>query len=243
MAAPSQSKIAPSTIASSRRVAGYLTTAVTSRSLTAPSRQYRQSRWWCNLNLGFCYQQRYYPYRYNCYSATLTLSRSLIAGNQAAVAPKSKIIASSPRITSTCLGLMAMRVSTALHQDRPISCPSVSLAQSWVPCKTTVVRPRRTRWSLAVQRSMRAILSGCRDSLGAILTIDQRGFARQFDGDHNGTSRCDIGAYELGSILVASSETFVRQQYLDFSGSRPGIRRPFRLGECPRRRIAESELD
>src|SRR4030095_8132318 len=32
--------------------------------------------------------------------------------------------------------------------------------------------------------------------LGALLPTDQRGFARHFDGNNDGTVRCDIGAFE-----------------------------------------------
>ena len=39
--------------------------------------------------------------------------------------------------------------------------------------------------------------SGCRDDLGALLTIDQRGFPRSVDGNNDNVARCDIGAYEL----------------------------------------------
>jgi predicted outer membrane repeat protein len=37
---------------------------------------------------------------------------------------------------------------------------------------------------------------GCTDHLGNLLTTDQRGFTRPLDGDSDGDSRCDIGAYE-----------------------------------------------
>jgi hypothetical protein len=40
---------------------------------------------------------------------------------------------------------------------------------------------------------------GCRDNLGALLTTDQRGFRRTVDGNHDGSSRCDIRAVEFGS--------------------------------------------
>lgn len=45
---------------------------------------------------------------------------------------------------------------------------------------------------------------GCRDSLGALLTADQRGFARTVDGDADGTAICDIGAYEFGASAPAT---------------------------------------
>ena len=50
--------------------------------------------------------------------------------------------------------------------------------------------------------------SGCRDSLGALLTTDQRGFPRPADGNNNSVAACDIGAYELfttGSTSVVAA--------------------------------------
>jgi hypothetical protein len=38
--------------------------------------------------------------------------------------------------------------------------------------------------------------SGCTDQNGAVLTTDQRGYARPIDGDGNGSARCDMGAFE-----------------------------------------------
>ena len=71
--------------------------------------------------------------------SNLFLNNSLIAGNQAAVAPEIEndtvvrtlpfvVPTPSPRTTSTCLGLMAMRVSPALHPGRPTSCPAFASA-------------------------------------------------------------------------------------------------------------------
>jgi CSLREA domain-containing protein len=38
--------------------------------------------------------------------------------------------------------------------------------------------------------------SGCADPVGAVLTIDERGYARPIDSDGDGTVRCDMGAFE-----------------------------------------------
>lgn len=38
--------------------------------------------------------------------------------------------------------------------------------------------------------------TGCKDEDGNLLTTDQRGYPRPFDGDENGSDVCDIGAYE-----------------------------------------------
>jgi CSLREA domain-containing protein len=41
--------------------------------------------------------------------------------------------------------------------------------------------------------------AGCTDSLGAALSLDQRGFFRPVDGDGDSSARCDLGAVEYGS--------------------------------------------
>ncbi|MCL4830786.1 MAG: IPT/TIG domain-containing protein [Caldilineaceae bacterium] len=44
--------------------------------------------------------------------------------------------------------------------------------------------------------------TGCRDGENVFLATDQRGAARTVDGNNDGSSICDIGAYEFGSELV-----------------------------------------
>ncbi len=148
----------------------------------------------------------------------LTLNDSLIAGNQATVGAEIANINGS-LVDANNFNLFGTNGNAGVSGFTPGPTdivPGVSLAQILGPLQDNG-GPTQTHALVAGSPAIDAgDPSGCRDSLGAILTIDQRGFARQFDGDHNGTSRCDIGAYELGSILVASSETFVRQQYLDF---------------------------
>ena len=42
---------------------------------------------------------------------------------------------------------------------------------------------------------------------GLCTAADQRGVARPFDGDGNGTATCDLGAYELDSLLPPITPT------------------------------------
>ncbi len=43
--------------------------------------------------------------------------------------------------------------------------------------------------------------NGCEDADGRLLTTDQRGLARQYDGNQDGITRCDIGAFEFQPIV------------------------------------------
>ena len=58
------------------------------------------------------------------------------------------------------------------------------------------------------------------DNVGALLATDQRGFFRTADADGNGTTRCDIGAYEAKAVM--GPEAFVIEQYVDFLDREPG---------------------
>jgi hypothetical protein len=47
--------------------------------------------------------------------------------------------------------------------------------------------------------------TGCRDSQGAPLSTDQRGFARHVDSNNDGSARCDIGAFEAKELFVVAA--------------------------------------
>ena len=58
--------------------------------------------------------------------------------------------------------------------------------------------PTQTHALLAGSLAIDAgIPGGCRDQFSALLTTDQRGFPRPSDGNNDGLTRCDIGAFEL----------------------------------------------
>ena len=87
--------------------------------------------------------------------------------------------------------------------------PGVPVAQILGPLKNNG-GPTQTHALLAGSPAIDAgDPSGCRDSQGALLATDQRGFARHVDGNNDGIARCDIGAVEFG----AGSATLV-----DFDG-------------------------
>jgi predicted outer membrane repeat protein len=61
-------------------------------------------------------------------------------------------------------------------------------------------------WTLALQPDSPAIdaanPAGCFDTSDALLTTDQRGHPLPWDGDADGTARCDIGAFEAPLTIV-----------------------------------------
>src|SRR5262249_50852337 len=100
--------------------------------------------------------------------------------------------------------------------------PSVSLAQILAPLSNNG-GPTQTHALVAGSPAIDAgNPSGCRDNAGVLLQTDQGGFIRLDDGNFDGTSRCDIGAYELTNVIAVGSSTFVRQQYSDFLDREPG---------------------
>jgi hypothetical protein len=150
-------------------------------------------------NVGFCYQQRYDPYRYYCYSATLTLSRSLIAGNQAAVGPE---IENNSIVTANNFNLFGTNDNPGVSGFTPGPTdivPRVSLAQILGPLQSNG-GPTQTHALVPGSPAIDAgDPDGCRDNSGALLLKDQRGFTRHIDGNNDGSARCDIGAIEFGA--------------------------------------------
>jgi CSLREA domain-containing protein len=62
--------------------------------------------------------------------------------------------------------------------------------------------------------------AGCTDNLGAPLATDQRDYRRAVDGDGNGSSVCDMGAFEYNSTLLNTiiEETNLHVQYNGWRG-------------------------
>ena len=154
--------------------------------------------------------------------ATLTLNNSLIAGNQAAVAPE---IANTSVVTANNFNLFGTNGNAGVTGFTPGPTdivPSVSLAQILAPLSNNG-GPTQTHALVAGSPAIDAgNPSGCQDSAGMLLPTDQRGFLRPADGNNDGTSGCDIGAYEA-SAVIGKNTTFVFQQYIDFLDRGPGV--------------------
>jgi len=132
-----------------------------------------------------------------CSPGTLTLRNSLIAGNQAAVAPE---IANNSVVNANNFNLFGLNGNAGVTGFTPGPTdivPSVALAQILGPLQNNG-GPTQTHALVAGSPAIDAgNPNGCLDSTGLPLQTDQRGLPRAFDGNHDGTVRCDIGAFEL----------------------------------------------
>ena len=125
----------------------------------------------------------------------------MIAGNQAAVAPEIENDASSI-VTANNFNLFGANGNAGVSGFTPGPTdivPSVPLAQILGPLKNNG-GPTQTHALVAGSPAIDAgDPGGCRDSSGALLQTDQRGFPRNVDGNNDGTARCDIGAVEFNN--------------------------------------------
>ena len=143
-------------------------------------------------------------YASNCPSAILNLNRSLIAGNQASVAPEIDN-QSANTVTANKFNLFGSNGIAGVSGFTPGPTdivPGVSLAQILGPLQNNG-GPTQTHALVPGSPAIDAgDPNGCRDSQGTLLITEQRGFARHADGNNDGTIRCDIGAFEFGAELL-----------------------------------------
>jgi hypothetical protein len=145
---------------------------------------------------------------FGCSPATLNLNRSLIAGNQAATGPEieNSIILDNfmgplplNNVNANNFNLFGSNGNAGVTGFAPGPTdivPGVPLAQILGPLKNNG-GPTPTHALVPGSPAIDAgDPGGCRDSQGALLNTDQRGFARHVDGNNDGTARCDIGAVE-----------------------------------------------
>ena len=160
-------------------------------------------------------------YSYSCYFfGTLTLNRSLIAGNQANVAPEiqnlSNVTANNSNVTANNFNLFGANRNAGVTGFTPgptdiVPAHGVQVADILGPLANNG-GPTQTHALVSSSPAINAgNPSGCLDSAGALLTTDQRGFPRPFNG-----RICDIGSYELqadpltiGVTTVATGEAGV----------------------------------
>jgi Putative Ig domain len=149
----------------------------------------------------------YYCY-FGCSIGTLTLNNSLIAGNQAPGAPEVQNISgvsTVSTVTANNFNLFGANGNAGVSGFTPGPTdivPSVSLAQILGLLQNNG-GPTQTHALVAGSPAIDAGgPGGCRDSQGALLLTEQRGFARHVDSNNDGTVRCDIGAFEYGAESV-----------------------------------------
>ena len=144
-----------------------------------------------------------------CGYGVLTLNNSLIAGNQAAVGPEIQSATTLPlnTVIANNFNLFGSNGNAGVTGFTPGPTDIVPpagfqltqilgpLANNGGPTDTHALVPG----SPAIDT---VDPGGCRDSQGALLLTDQRGFARHVDGNSDGTIRCDIGAFEFGAEFV-----------------------------------------
>ena len=135
----------------------------------------------------------------NCSPGTITLNRSLIAGNQAAAAAE---VESTSIVTASNFNLFGFNGNAGVTGFTPGPTdivPSVSLANILGPLQNSG-GPTETHALIAGSPAIDAgDPGGCRTNPKTLLLNDQRGFARHVDGNSDGTIRCDIGAFEFGA--------------------------------------------
>jgi hypothetical protein len=138
------------------------------------------------------------------YYGTLTLNRSLIAGNQAPVTAEIENFGSNI-LTANNFNLFGTNGNAGVSGFAPGPTdivPGVQVAQILGPL-TDNGGPTQTHALLAGSPAIDAgDAGGCRDNQGTLLLTDQRGFARHVNGNNDGTVRCDIGAFEYGAEFV-----------------------------------------
>ena len=129
----------------------------------------------------------------------------MIAGNQAGVGPE---IWNNSIVTANNFNLFGSNGNAGVTGFTPGPTdivPGVPLAQILGPLQNNG-GPTQTHALVDGSPALDAgDPGGCRDSQGALLSTDQRGFARHVDSNNDGSARCDIGAFEAKELFVVAA--------------------------------------
>ena len=168
-----------------------------------------------NTGGGIWNPQAFYQGFYS--SGTVTLKNSVIAGNQASVAPE---IESFNLVNANNFNLFGTNGNAGVTGFIPgrndiVPAAGVQIADILGPLDNNG-GPTQTHALLAGSPAIDAgHPSGCRNELEALLSTDQRGFVRNFDGNHDGSFRCDIGAVEYGAEALGPPFVLAASRLLD----------------------------
>jgi hypothetical protein len=149
----------------------------------------------------------YFDYGFGPSPATLTLSSSLIAGNQATGASQIENVGSI--VNANKFNLFGTNGDTGVCGFTPgptdiVPAPGVEVADILGPLADNG-GPTPTHALLAASPAVNAgDPNGCRDNQGTLLLTDQRGFPRPSAG-----TICDIGSYELQAAASPSNSAKV----------------------------------
>jgi Putative Ig domain len=150
---------------------------------------------------------------YNYGGANLSLNNTLIVGNEAAVAPEIENVTECPSpfrcvpntVRANNFNLFGTNGNAGVTGFTPGPTdivPGVPLAQILGPLQNNGGSTETHALIAGSPAVDTGHPGGCRDSQGALMVTDQRGFARHVDGNNDGTVRCDIGAFEYGAESV-----------------------------------------
>jgi hypothetical protein len=136
-------------------------------------------------------------------SGTLTLIRTLVAGNTAASGPE---IFNSGTVLADNHNLFGVNGTAGVEGFSPgatdiVPPQGIQLADILDPTLAFNGGPTQTHALVPGSPAIDAGGPVCTDATGAPLATDQRGKPRLADGDGDGTAACDIGAVEFFPIV------------------------------------------
>jgi hypothetical protein len=134
------------------------------------------------------------------FSGTLTLVRTLVAGNTAPIGPEIFHIAGT--LLADNHNLFGFNGNAGVEGFTPgatdiVPSTGVQLADILTPTLANNGGPTQTHALVPGSPAIDAGGSDCTDAAGEVLATDQRGRPRVVDGTNDGIPACDIGAFEF----------------------------------------------